>query len=136
MKPARLTLAAAPLAALTLAASAPALASSAGHVHRVGSCTAQGDYAVCDASGSINHPRNIHIHVSASPDQHVSVYWDVTCSKGTGAGGKHGSFSGTTTLRRAVRMPYARPDSCVVSADAQLSSAGRLRVWITARKQR
>jgi hypothetical protein len=133
MKPVKLAIAAGPLAALVLAA-VPASASVAGHVHRVGSCTAPGDYAVCTAGGTINHPRSIHIHVWASPSQSVSGSWSMTCGKGLGAGSTSGNFNGTTTVRRDVRMPYRRPDTCSIAATAQLNGGGKIHVWITGRK--
>ncbi|MGI8445760.1 MAG: hypothetical protein ACR2MP_00940 [Streptosporangiaceae bacterium] len=135
MKPLKLklVLAAAPLAALVLAA-APASA-AAMHHKRIGSCRANGDYATCDASGSVNHPLALRVHANSGPHQRVTVYWDVTCSKGYGAGSKSGHFSGTTPLRRGVPMNYRRPDNCILSADAQLSSGGTLHIWLTARKR-
>jgi hypothetical protein len=133
MIPAKLAFAAGPLAALVLAA-APASASVAGHVHRVASCTARGDYAVCTAGGTINNPRSIHIHVWASPSQSVSGSWTITCGKGLGAGSRSGNFNGTTTLRRYTPMPYRRPDTCSVAATAQLNRGGKIHVWITGRK--
>jgi hypothetical protein len=134
MNPVKLAIAAGPLAALVLAAT-PASASTHSHVKRFGSCRAQGEYAICDASGSVNYPLALRVHVNSGPGQHVTVYWSDTCSKGYGAGGKSGHFSGTTPLRRGVPMSYRRPDNCILSADAQLSSGGKLHIWLTARKQ-
>lgn len=106
-------------------------------VVRIGSCRARGDFAVCIASGNVNHPASIHVHVVARPGQRVSGSWTMVCSKGNGAGGKSGNFSGWASakhpLRRDLRMPYLHPDSCTVSASAQLSKSGRLHVWLTAR---
>lgn len=126
---------AAPLlaAGLTLASAVPAAAAPA-HAYRAASCSAQGDYAVCDAAGNATAPRKIYVHVTASPDQSVLVSWDVVCSKGYGAGSKAGQFTATAPLRRLIRHPYAAPDSCTVSAGAQLNSGGHLKVWISYRR--
>jgi hypothetical protein len=132
MKRLAVTLAAAPLAVLAIAAQAGATATRIKHV---GSCTAQGDYATCDASGNVNRPLELIAHVSSSPRQEVTVYWSMTCAKGTGAGGKSGQFTGTTLQHRVIKMPYRRPDWCSVAAGAQLSSGGHIRVWITAVKK-
>jgi hypothetical protein len=114
------------------ALSVPALAATQhAKIHHAGSCTAQGDFAICDASGTASHPVTIRVHVSASPSQSVLVSWDMTCSKGLGAGGKSGQFNAHTPVNRVIRHPYIHPDSCVVAAGAQLSSGGRLHVWIT-----
>ena len=124
-----------PAAALfLLMAAGAANAAPAGKVYHAGSCRASGGYAVCDAAGTAYSPTLIAVHVSASPAQSVLVSWDVTCSKGSGAGSSSGQFTARTTLRRVLHHPYAHPDSCIVSAAAQLSAGGRLHVWITYRR--
>jgi hypothetical protein len=138
MKLAKAVIAAAPLAALALAA--PASASAAGHTHRshqkqFAACHAQGGYAICDASGITYHPLSVVLHVTSSPGQHVSGAWDVTCSKGLGTGSKSGSFSGTTPYKKTLRLNYRRPDSCIVSADAQLGTGGTVTVRLVAWKR-
>jgi len=127
-------------ASITLAAG-PALASPASAapstVRFLGGCRAQGDFATCIASGSVNHPHSIHVHVIARPGQRVSGSWSMICAKGLGAGSKSGNFSGWAGLKhnlyRNLPMPYLHPDSCTVAADAQLSHGGKLHVWLTAR---
>jgi hypothetical protein len=98
-------------ASATILATTPAWASSAAHSRQLGSCSARGDFAICDAGGSVNHPLSLVVHVTSAPDQHISGAWDVVCGKGNGAGGKSGSFSGRTPFKRTLKMPYARPDS-------------------------
>jgi hypothetical protein len=136
MKLAKLAIAAGPVAALVLAAPASA-ATTAHKTHPVqfASCHAQGDYAICDASGTTWHPLSVVMHVTSSPGQHVSGAWDVTCSKGLGTGSKSGSFSGTTPYKKTLRLNYRRPDSCIVSADAQLGTGGTVTVRLVAWKR-
>jgi len=122
------------LAAVTSVAIITTPALAAGHpvkVHQFGSCRAQGDFATCVASGTAHHPVTIRVHVSASPSQQVDVAWDMTCSKGLGAGGKSGQFTAGTPVNRVLHHPYKHPDMCIVSADAQLSGSGHLHVWLT-----
>ena len=114
-----------------LVAGGAANAASASKAHRVASCTADGDYAVCDAAGNATEPRDIYVHVTSSPDQRALVTWDMVCSKGDGAGSASGQFTATSPVRRLIRHPYARPDSCVVSGGAQLNAGGHLKVWIS-----
>jgi hypothetical protein len=64
------------------------------------------------------------VSVSASPDQDVYVAWDAVCSQGTGAGSSSGSFTAQTPVSRVISHPYYQPDSCIVSADAQLQAGG------------
>jgi hypothetical protein len=100
-------------------------------VHKAGSCRAQGDFATCVTSGTADHPATIRVHVSATSSQNVTISWDMTCTKGLGAGGKSGQFTAHTPVSRVIHHPYAHPDSCIVSADAQLSAIGHLHVWVT-----
>jgi hypothetical protein len=93
-----------------------------------------GDYAICDAAGNATAPHDIYVHVTSSPDQSALVTWDVVCSKGDGAGSASGQFTAPTPVRRVIRHPYARPDSCTVAAGAQLNRGGHLKVWISYRR--
>jgi hypothetical protein len=88
------------------------------------SCSAQGDYAVCDASGTATNPIAITVSVTSSPDQDVYVTWDAVCSQGTGAGSSSGSFTAETPVSRTISHPYYQPDSCTVAAGAQLQAGG------------
>jgi hypothetical protein len=99
----------------------------------VGTCSAQGDYATCDASGSVNDPITIDVTVTSSPDQPVYVTWDDTCSQGLGAGSASGSFTANTPVSTPISHPYYQPDNCIVAAGAQLQNGGNsITVTITA----
>jgi hypothetical protein len=100
---------------------AGAAAASAG---TIGSCSAQGDFATCVASGTAIKPLTITVTVTARPNQGVYVAWDTVCSQGTGAGTSSGSFTATTPVTRTIPHPYHQPDSCTVAADAQLNNGG------------
>jgi hypothetical protein len=88
------------------------------------SCSAQGDFATCVAAGTANSPVTLTVTVTSSPDQDVFVAWDTTCSEGLSAGGSSGSFTAQTPVTRTISHPYQHPDSCIVSADAQLQAGG------------
>jgi hypothetical protein len=103
------------IAASTAAASASTI---------FGSCSAQGDFATCVASGTATRPITITVSVTSSPDQQVYVAWSDVCSQGTGAGSSSGSFTAQTPVSRVVSHPYYQPDSCTVAADAQLQAGG------------
>jgi hypothetical protein len=120
--------------ALTAGAASAAPAAPASAPRQIASCRAQGDFAICDAAGDARHqPVTIVVHVRATPRQGVSVAWDITCSKGLGAGGSSGQFNSGTPVNRKLHHPYAHPDSCIVSADAQLSRGGHVHLWLTYR---
>jgi hypothetical protein len=83
----------------------------------------------------VNHPSSLWVHVRAKPKQRVTGAWDVTCSKGDGAGSKSGTFTGKTLLTRRMAMNYKHPDQCIVSADAQLDGGGNsIHIWLTVGK--
>ena len=125
-------LAAAMAAVASAMIATPAFAASHAASKTFGSCRAQGDFAICTASGTANDPATIKVHVSASPAQKVLVTWDMTCLKGTGAGGSQGQFKARAPLSRALHHPYAHPDSCIVAAGAMLwNGSGHLHVWLT-----
>jgi Ricin-type beta-trefoil lectin domain len=100
---------------------ATATAAAAG---TIGSCSAQGQFADCAASGTANNPLTITVTVTSSPDQSVSVFWDDTCSEGTGAGDGSGSFTATTPVTRTISHPFHQPDQCIVAADGGLNNGG------------
>jgi hypothetical protein len=135
MKARAILAAAIPAVAILALGAGPASASTNGStsnsgVHHAGHCIGRGDYAICSAGGNAIRPRHIRIHVRASPNQHVSGAWLVVCSRGSGVGSRSGSFSGMTPRNRTIRQNYRHPDSCTVSADAQLSGTGN---WIKLR---
>lgn len=90
----------------------------------IGSCSAQGDFATCDVSGTANHPLTITVTVTSSPDQSVSVYWSTDCTQGTGAGLSSGNFTATTPVTRTIPHPYHQPDSCAIAALGSLNNGG------------
>jgi hypothetical protein len=112
------------MAWMGLAAGTGPAGAAAPRVHHAGSCTAQGDFATCVASGNTTFPVRIRVHVHARPNQHVLVAWETVCSKGTGAGSKSGQFHAVTPVNHLMRHSYAHPDTCTVSADAQLQDGG------------
>ena len=107
-----------------LAVGGMAFGAAVANARTIGSCSAQGDYATCVASGTANKPITITVTVTSRPDQSVYVAWDTVCSQGTAAGTSSGSFTATTPVTRRISRPYHQPDSCTVAADAQLQRGG------------
>ncbi len=98
-------------------------------VYFVSSCRASGDYATCDEAGDATEPIALQVHVTASRSQNVVVSWDDVCTKGVSAASTSGQFTARTPVDRTIGHPFAHPDSCTVSAGAQLSGGGSLHVW-------
>ena len=117
------------------ASSGPAVAGPASAaVHRIASCRAQGSAASCDVTGTARHPRTIHVHVTASPDQRLLVRWQVTCSRGLRVRTTRGHFRARTPARRGLRHRFTHPDSCIATARTRLPGSGRLHLWLTSRR--
>jgi hypothetical protein len=119
-------------AAVTAAALTAAVPAQASTRYNAGSCTARGQYAICVASGNATRPSTIRVHVRTNASQWMRVYWDVVCSKGTGAGSASGHFNvydrANTTVAKNISHPYRHPDSCTIAADAQLNRGSYLQV--------
>lgn len=97
------------------------------------SCRSSGEFAACSASGSVNNPIRIKVHVEASPNQRVSGDWAMTCTRGTSVGSTSGTVSGLTPRVKELRMPFTNPDSCSVDATVGLDNGGSIYVYLAAR---
>jgi hypothetical protein len=92
---------------------------------------ARGDFAIAQATGSIERPRTIRVKVTSRPRQKVSVAWTMVCLVGSGAGSKSGQFTARTTVNRKLRKPSRRAHDCTVSANAQLAEGGSIKIKLT-----
>lgn len=92
--------------------------------------SASGDYAIAQASGTINNPHRIRVRVTAKPRQRVEVSWTMTCGRGTSAASKSGQYKARTTTTRTLRQPMRHADQCVVAANAQLDGSGKVTIRI------
>jgi hypothetical protein len=97
----------------------------------IGSCSSQGEFAICAVSGTANKPLIITVTVTASPNQTIDANWSMGCSLGLSVAGGSGSFTATTPVTRTMSMPFKRPDSCDVTAGAGLlNGSGSIHVSI------
>lgn len=85
---------------------------------------ARGKYAVAVASGHAKRPHALFVKVVPHPKQRIEGAWTVVCSKGSGAGTEDGRTRGKGREVEKLDMPYHRPKSCDVAADAQLQEGG------------
>jgi hypothetical protein len=108
--------------AIALATAAPAQAA----IRVLDRARDRGGAPVASAAGEVTEPNRLWVKVKARPSQRVHVDWTVTCSRGNGTGSRDGRFNARTPVRRLVRRPYRRPDSCSFVATAQLGDSGRL----------
>jgi len=125
-------IAAAAVAAVTAVAT-PAVAQPASSLHVIAAERASGSRVIVVASGSVSRPAGLVLKVTSEPRQRVHGQWLVTCHRGGSSRSTRGTFSGSTTLRRTLRMPFSTPRRCRISASAQLSSRGRIRLALLRR---
>jgi len=122
--------------AAALAVAVPASASQdilSNKTVRIGTCRDSGSGAQCQASGAVDQPIRIKVHVKATPNQRFDGAWVMVCAKGTRERQTQGTVSGLTPRVKELRMPFTNPDSCGVSAFARLRTGGGLFVYLTAR---
>jgi hypothetical protein len=120
------------LVAVAVACAAALAGVPTAHAMVVDSESARGHHAYASAAGVIVTPASIKLRVVATPRQRVSGSWTMLCSFGFAGGSASGSFSGGTTLRLTLPIPLPGPDQCTVSAEAQLTHRGRVRVTLLA----
>jgi hypothetical protein len=97
-----------------------------------GSCHNSGKYAACTASGTVDHPLSIEIHVTAVPGQKIFGNWALSCEKGKRGRSRGGDLPKRAPLVDPLRLPFKAPDSCVLASMAQLRKTGSLKVALTA----
>lgn len=96
----------------------------------VGSSTAKGKFPATLAHATVDKPAQIKVKVTPDPAQRTAMSWNVACRRGTSAGNRHGRYNVTATSTKTLKAPLANSDSCVVSASAQMSGSGTVKVEI------
>jgi hypothetical protein len=97
-----------------------------------GSCQSSGKYAACTASGSVDNPLSIEIHVTAVPGQKIFGNWALTCEKGKQGRSRRGDLPKRAPAVVALHLPFTDPNSCVLASMAQLRKTGSIKVALTA----
>jgi hypothetical protein len=96
----------------------------------IGSSSAKGNFPATNAHATVDNPGAIKLKVTPAPAQKTAMSWNLACRKGTSAGNTHGRYTLTTASTRALKAPMDHSDSCVVSASAQMSKSGTIKVEI------
>jgi hypothetical protein len=118
------------VAVVALAVPAVALASG---WRIIGQGKASGKFTVAAASGTAIKPTAIQMKVTATPNIRTIAGYSIQCRKGSKKKKGSGKASGRTPITKAVVMPLAHPDSCVVVASATLATRTKMTVTILAR---
>ena len=99
----------------------------------IGQGVARGKFTVAAASGTAIRPTAIQMKVTASPNIRTAAGYSIQCRKGSRKKKGTGKAAGMTPITKAVTLPMAHPDSCVVVASATLASTTKMTVTIRAR---
>jgi hypothetical protein len=110
--------------------SAKSESSSSHEAKVIGSSTAKGSFPATLAHATVDKPAAIKLKVTPTPAQETAMSWNLACRKGTSAGNRHGRYRLTTPSTKTLKLPMAHSDSCVVSASAQMSKSGTIKVEI------
>ena len=94
---------------------------------------ASGKFTVAAASGTAMRPTAIQMKVTASPRIRTVAGYSIQCSKGARKKKGSGKATGRTPITKALVLPIAHPDSCLVVASATLASTTKMTVTILAR---
>jgi hypothetical protein len=89
--------------------------------------TATGPHASATASVDAGHNTSFSVQVTATPNQHVSGGWVVSCHVGTMSSRDAQDFRGRTPLTTPARS-LTGEEGCLVVATASLARSGRLTV--------
>ena len=79
-----------------------------------------GDNAFVNADGEVNDPKALFVKVKTRPtNQRVRVIWNAFCDIPSGFSRTSGSFYRRTNVYERVRMPFANPTHCRLTATVQ-----------------
>jgi hypothetical protein len=110
----------------------PAVALASGW-HIIGQGKANGKFTVAAASGTAIKPTAVEMKVTASPNIRTVAAYSIQCRKGSSKKKGVGTANRGTPITKAVTLPMAQPDTCVVVASATLPSTTKMTVTILAR---
>ena len=99
----------------------------------IGQGKASGRFTIAAASGVAMRPTAIRMKVTASPRIRTVAGYSIQCSKGARKKKGSGKATGRTPITKALVLPMAHPDSCLVVASATLASTTKMTVTILAR---
>lgn len=120
------------LATAVVSLALPAVALASGW-HIIGQGKANGSFTVAAASGTAIRPTAVQMKVTASPNIRTVAGYTIHCRKGSAKKKGAAKVSGRTPIVKAVTLPMAHPNVCVVVASATLPTQTKMTVTIRAR---
>lgn len=96
----------------------------------LGSSTKKGDFPATLAHATIDEPETIKVKVTPTPAARTAISWTVACRRGTKADTAAGQFNVRKPSTRRLKRPLKNSKSCEVSASAQMSKRGTIKLQI------
>ena len=90
----------------------------------------KGKYPSTLAHASLDDPGAIKMKVTPDPEQTTHAAWTVACRKGRRADTSADRFTVRREVTRSMHRPFTNPDTCEVSASAQIVKRGKIEVQI------
>ena len=94
--------------------------------HIIGQGIASGKLTIAAASGTAIRPAAIELKIHAKPSVRTVASYSIRCRKGSRKRNGAGKARGRTPFTKAVPLPMAHPDICLVAASATLASKATL----------
>ena len=99
----------------------------------VASNSDKGKYPSTLAHASLKNPGAIKMKITADPEHTTHAAWTVACRKGRSAKTSADRFTVRRPVTKSMNRPFTNPDSCEVSASAQMVKRGTIKVQILER---
>jgi hypothetical protein len=94
----------------------------------------EGDFPVAQARGTIRSPSRVSVRVGASPQQRVTVNWQLSCFKTRKVRIGKGQYKVKSPNERPLPLPMSGAETCIFTVGAQLTrhGTGRVKVGVVA----
>ena len=96
----------------------------------VASKSDKGKYPSTLAHASLKDPGAIKMKITSDPEHTTHAAWTVACRKGRSADTSADRFTVKGGVTRSMNRPLTNPESCEVSASAQMVKRGTIKVQI------
>lgn len=93
----------------------------------------KGKYPTTLAHASLKDPGAIKMKITPDPEQTTHAAWTVACRKGRSADTSSDRFTVRRAVTKSMNRPFTNPDTCEVSASAQMVKRGTIKVQILER---
>ena len=96
----------------------------------VASKSDKGKYPSALTHASLKDPGAIKMKITSDPEHTTHAAWTVACRRGRSADTSSDRFTVKGAVTKSMNRPLTNPDSCEVSASAQMVKRGTIKVQI------